>query len=198
MELRVWSVVSTKSMQSPLPQQSWACDHPTKIPQNTTASHHPPQARKFPRAASETLWCRSWVTAHQQTFPGPLQVVHQLQKGFYSLWGGASSPAVKSALGDVTRVVRGDRDPARHQGSTQAWIPPDKRGPRLGPLREGLTLKILCPPVDHMCVRLHIGTTMAPVPPAPVPKPHNSVLPCMSLGLLSCCPCTTDKVSAHK
>lgn len=92
----------------------------------------------------------------------------------------------------------GGGDPGRHQGSAHAQIPPDQCGPRLGLLKEGLTLKRCSPPVNHMCIRIHTGTTMVPVPPAPAPKPHHSVLPCMSLGLLSCHSSTRDQVSAHE
>lgn len=74
------------------------------------------------RAAQETLGCRSWVTALQQTFPGPPLAVRLLKKGFYNMVGGASSPAVQSLPGNIAPAVWGPGDPGFHQGSACACI----------------------------------------------------------------------------
>lgn len=53
------------------------------------------------------------------------------QKDFHSLWGRASSPAVKGVPGDVAPAMLGGEDPGCHQGSAHTQIPPDQCGPRL-------------------------------------------------------------------
>lgn len=57
-----------------------------------TPSCHLSQAYGFPRAAQETLWRRTWVTAHQQTFPWLLRAHSHSKKASV---GGARSPAVE-------------------------------------------------------------------------------------------------------
>lgn len=67
---------------------------------------------------------------HQQTFPGLPRAVCPQQNSFCSLWGGASTPAVKNVLGDVAPVVQKGGDPGCHEGGSHTWILPDQCGPR--------------------------------------------------------------------
>lgn len=59
---------------------------------------------------------------------------------------------------------------------------------QIWPFGEGLNPEKMVPfYTPHVC-RLHTGKTMAPVLPVPTPKALSSVLPCTSLGFLSCDP----------
>lgn len=171
-----------------------------KCPKNTTACHHHPyQDPRFPRAVQEKLRHRSRVTAHNQTFPGLLPATHPLQKDFCSLWNRASSPPIKRVLGDVALTVGRGRAGTHcvTKGVLTCRFHQTSVVPDLA-LWGGLSTEKMVPTYrPHMC-RLHTSTTMASVPPAPAAKPHNSVLSCMALGLVSCHPFTRDQASAHR
>lgn len=79
------------------PPVEWGHNHPAKTPWPATTYLRSAGSQELPK----TLWHRSWVTTHQQTFP------EAQQKGFHNLCGRASSPAVKSVPGNATPAVQG-------------------------------------------------------------------------------------------
>lgn len=95
---------SKKSIQSQLLHRCWAHDHPTKTLREHRIQPLPDSGLQVPeRCPKDTerqvlghwlLANISWVTEGPQLGP----------KGF---WGGPSSPAVKSVLGDVVSAVQG-------------------------------------------------------------------------------------------
>lgn len=164
------------------------CDHLVQCPENTAASHH---SQPLP------VYAHLGLQPTTQCFPGH----HKLSACFKQVsipCGPGQQPSSQKFLGQHGSSCAEGGDSGCHQGSAHAHIPPDQYGPRLGPSGKDLILKRWCPPVSHTCLRLYIRTPMVPVPSAPMLKPRNSVLPCMSLGFLSFHPSTRKQVNAHE
>lgn len=104
------------------------------------------------------------VTSHEQMLLWLLWSVHHCKRISVACQVEPAALQTRVLWSNLLPAVQVGRDSEPHPGGAYLWIPLEQCNPRLGILGEDSTLGRWHPLLGYMCVRLHFGIAMAPVP----------------------------------